>query len=117
MVSPVMLPPGRARVATWPSPTGSAWSANTPFRECFNPEHGLPVDAEQVLAVLSPIFWALIIVVSGKYVLLIMRADNQGEGGILALSALALEAVRAEGSRTFLISSPVAAPPSSTAVA
>jgi KUP system potassium uptake protein len=72
------------------------------FRECFNPEHGLPLDAEHVLGALSMIFWALIIVVAVKYVLLIMRADNQGEGGILALPALALEAVRGERSRTLL---------------
>jgi KUP system potassium uptake protein len=70
------------------------------FRECFNPEHGLTLDAEHVLGVLSMTFWALIIVVAVKYVLLIMRADNQGEGGILALLALALGAARAEGSRT-----------------
>jgi len=57
------------------------------FRECFNPEHGFPLDAEHVLGVLSMIFWALIIVVAVKYVLLIMRADNQGEGGILALGS------------------------------
>ena len=55
---------------------------------CFNPEHGLPLDAELVLGILSSIFWVLIIVVAVKYVLLIMRADNQGEGGILALLAL-----------------------------
>jgi KUP system potassium uptake protein len=73
------------------------------FRECFNPEHGLPLDAEHVLGVLSMIFWALIIVVAVKYVLLIMRADNQGEGGILALLALALEAARGERSRTVLV--------------
>jgi KUP system potassium uptake protein len=73
------------------------------FRECFNPEHGLPLDAEHVLGVLSMIFWALIIVVTVKYVILIMRADNQGEGGILALLALALEAARSERSRTLLI--------------
>src|SRR6266436_3595374 len=66
------------------------------FRECFNPERGLPLDAEHVLGVLSMIFWALIIVVAIKYVLLIMRADNQGEGGILALLALAMEATRSE---------------------
>src|SRR5271165_1901180 len=70
------------------------------FRECFNPEHGLTLDAEHVLGVLSMTFWALIIVVAIKYILLIMRADNQGEGGILALLALALGAARAEGSRT-----------------
>jgi KUP system potassium uptake protein len=73
------------------------------FRECFNPEHGLPLDMEHVLGVLSMIFWALIIVVAVKYVLLIMRADNQGEGGILALLALALEAARGERSRAFLV--------------
>jgi KUP system potassium uptake protein len=73
------------------------------FRECFNPEHGLPLDAEHVLGVLSMIFWALIIVVAVKYVVLIMRADNQGEGGILALLALALAGTRVERSRTFLI--------------
>ena len=73
------------------------------FRECFNPEHGLPLDAEHVLGVLSMIFWALIIVVTIKYVLLIMRADNQGEGGILALLALALEQAQGERSRNLLV--------------
>jgi KUP system potassium uptake protein len=73
------------------------------FRECFNPEHGLPLDGVHVLGVLSMIFWALIIVVAVKYVLLIMRADNQGEGGILALLALALEAARGERSRALLV--------------
>src|ERR1700737_2235873 len=66
------------------------------FRECFNPEHGLPLDAEHVLGVLSMIFWALIIVVTVKYVLLIMRADNQGDGGILALLAVRLEKAQSE---------------------
>src|SRR5438105_1129574 len=73
------------------------------FRECFNPEHGLLLDAGHVLGVLSMIFWALIIVVAVKYVLLIMRADNQGEGDILALLALAQEAARGERSRTLLV--------------
>jgi KUP system potassium uptake protein len=58
------------------------------FRECFNPEHGFPLDAEHV-GVLSMILWGLILVVAVKYVHLIMRADDQGEGGILALLALA----------------------------
>src|SRR5215468_12092762 len=60
------------------------------FRECFNPEHGLTLTQENVLGVLSCLVWALILVVAVKYVLLIMRADNQGEGGIFALLALAL---------------------------
>jgi KUP system potassium uptake protein len=59
------------------------------FKECLSPEHGLTVNPASVLGVLSLIFWALMIVVSLKYVLLVMRADNQGEGGILALLALA----------------------------
>src|SRR6516162_7591812 len=73
------------------------------FRECFNPEYGLPLDTEHVLGALSMIFWALIIIVAIKYVLLIMRADNRGEGGILALLALALESARSEGSRSILV--------------
>src|SRR5579884_2935573 len=73
------------------------------FRECFNPEHGLALRPGNVLGVLSLIVWALILVVAVKYVLLIMRADNQGEGGILALLALALEAARGPRARTVLI--------------
>ncbi len=72
------------------------------FRECFNPEHGLALQPENVLGVLSLIVWALILVVAVKYVLLIMRADNQGEGGILALLALAQEAVRSPARAIFL---------------
>jgi KUP system potassium uptake protein len=73
------------------------------FRECFNPEHGVALTPENVLGVLSLIVWALILVVAVKYVLLIMRADNQGEGGILALLALAQEAARSSGGRTSLV--------------
>ena len=73
------------------------------FRECFDPEHGLPLSPENVLGVLSLIAWALILVVAVKYVLLIMRADNQGEGGILALLALAQEAVKSPRGRTVLV--------------
>src|SRR5215472_10896962 len=49
----------------------------------------LPVSAAEVMGILSLIFWSLILVVTVKYVTLIMRADNRGEGGILALMALA----------------------------
>jgi len=62
-------------------------------KETFNPTHGIPLNAENVLGGLSTIFWALMIVVSLKYVILIMRADNKGEGGIMALLALASSAV------------------------
>ena len=64
-------------------------------KETFNPAHGIALDAENVLGGLSSIFWALMIVVSFKYVILIMRADNKGEGGIMALLALASSAVKA----------------------
>jgi len=64
-------------------------------KETFNPEHGIPLNTENVLGGLSAIFWALMIVVSLKYVVLIMRADNRGEGGIMALIALAQTAIKA----------------------
>ena len=63
-------------------------------KETFNPDHGIPLNAENVLGGMSAIFWALMIVVSVKYVILIMRADNKGEGGIMALLALASSAVK-----------------------
>jgi KUP system potassium uptake protein len=58
------------------------------FREAFNPEYGLAPTPDVVHGVLSLIVWSLILIVSVKYIGLIMRADNQGEGGILALLAL-----------------------------
>jgi KUP system potassium uptake protein len=63
-------------------------------KETFNPAHGIALNTENVLGGLSAIFWALMIVVSLKYVILIMRADNKGEGGIMALLALASDAVK-----------------------
>ena len=60
------------------------------MREVFGGHHGLPVTPDNVLGVLSLVFWALTIVVSLKYVVFIMRADNRGEGGIMALTSLAL---------------------------
>ncbi|PQJ96520.1 potassium transporter Kup [Chromatium okenii] len=53
-----------------------------------NDRHPVPVDAENILGVLSLVFWSLLIVVTLKYVVLILRADNRGEGGIMALIAL-----------------------------
>ena len=61
------------------------------IRECFKEEHGLTANPENVFGVLSLILWALIIIVSIKYVVFIMRADNRGEGGELALLALILQ--------------------------
>ena len=62
-------------------------------KETFNPAHGIPFAAANVLGGLSCIFWTLMIVVSLKYVTLVLRANNRGEGGIMALLALALSAV------------------------
>ncbi len=59
------------------------------IRECFNGPHAIAVTHDHVLGVLSLIVWALIIVVSVKYLVFVLRADNHGEGGILALTALA----------------------------
>jgi KUP system potassium uptake protein len=62
-------------------------------KEIFNTP-GLAVSAEPVLGMLSLIFWALVLVVSLKYVVFIMRADNKGEGGMMALMALAQRSAR-----------------------
>ena len=58
------------------------------MREVFGGHHPLAFTPENVYGLLSVIFWALVVVVTLKYVVLIMRADNRGEGGILALTAL-----------------------------
>ncbi len=58
------------------------------FRECFRGHHAIFPTDDNVLGVLSLIFWSLIIIISIKYLTLVMRADNDGEGGILALMAL-----------------------------
>jgi KUP system potassium uptake protein len=58
------------------------------LRECFSGTHGIPVTPGNILGVLSMIVWSLIVTVTIKYLLFVMRADNQGEGGILALVAL-----------------------------
>ena len=62
------------------------------IQECF--AHGLTPEPANVLGVVSLIFWGLTIVVSIKYALLIMRADNHGEGGVFSLLALTLRAAR-----------------------
>jgi KUP system potassium uptake protein len=61
------------------------------LRECFKPEYGIRPMPESILGVLSLILWSLILVVSIKYIVFILRADNRGEGGILALLALLLQ--------------------------
>jgi KUP system potassium uptake protein len=61
------------------------------FKECFNGPHGVNPTPENIFGVLSLIVWSLVLVVSIKYVIFILRADNRGEGGILALLALLLQ--------------------------
>ncbi len=67
------------------------------IRECFHGEESVPIVREHVLGVLSLIFWALMILVSIKYLLLIMRANIKGEGGVLALLGLILS--RSDGGK------------------
>ena len=64
------------------------------LRECFKKEYGITPTPENILGVLSLILWSLVLVVSVKYIVFILRADNRGEGGILALLALLLQQKR-----------------------
>jgi KUP system potassium uptake protein len=59
------------------------------LRECFHGPHSIVPAPANVLGVLSLIFWSLVIVISVKYLVFVLRADNHGEGGILSLTALA----------------------------
>ncbi|HEY7608592.1 MAG TPA: potassium transporter Kup [Alphaproteobacteria bacterium] len=61
------------------------------IRECFSAATGIKPTLPEVLGILSLIFWSLVLVVTVKYVLFILRADNRGEGGTLALMALVAE--------------------------
>jgi KUP system potassium uptake protein len=73
------------------------------LKECFSTEHGIPFSTDAVYGVISMVFWAFAIVVSLKYVLFVMRANNHGEGGILALMALALRTAPSGSKRSLLI--------------
>lgn len=73
------------------------------LKECFSPEHGIPFSHDAVLGVISMVFWAFLIVVSLKYVLFVMRANNHGEGGILALMAMALRTAPTNSKRALVI--------------
>ena len=72
------------------------------LRECFYGEHAVPPNQANVLGVLSLILWSLLLIISVKYLILILRADNRGEGGILALATLVSEVVR-RGKFLFLL--------------
>jgi KUP system potassium uptake protein len=69
------------------------------FKECINGHHGVAPTHDNVLGVLSLIVWSLTLVVTVKYLAFVMRADNQGEGGILALLALVPEKIRSPGGK------------------
>jgi KUP system potassium uptake protein len=64
------------------------------IKECVNPPHGVGPSPENILGVLSLVFWSITFVVTVKYLLFVMRADNHGEGGVLALLALVMGADR-----------------------
>jgi KUP system potassium uptake protein len=63
------------------------------LKTIFDPVHGLKLSTPNLLGIVSLIFWGLTMIVSLKYVTLVLRADNNGEGGIMALMALALNSV------------------------
>ena len=65
------------------------------LKESFSPAHGIPLNEGSVLGILSLMFWAMMVLVMVKYLVFMMRADNKGEGGILALTALAQRCFRA----------------------
>ncbi len=73
------------------------------FRECFAPEHHLAPSPANILGVLSLIFWALVLIISVEYLVFVMRADNRGEGGIVALMSLVSKKARLSKRRMFLI--------------
>jgi KUP system potassium uptake protein len=73
------------------------------MKEVFNPVNGIPLDAFHLIGAVSVIFWGLMMVVTLKYVLLILRADNRGEGGIMALTALAANAAGKTAHRRTLL--------------
>ncbi len=66
------------------------------MKEVFSTTHGVPLTPANIMGAVSLIVWGLTIIVSLKYVTLILRADNRGEGGIMALMALAMSAVARE---------------------
>jgi KUP system potassium uptake protein len=73
------------------------------MKEVFAGNHPIPLTPDNVLGILSLVLWSLIVVVAIKYVVFIMRADNRGEGGIMALIALALYDAKGDPKRQRLI--------------
>ena len=75
------------------------------LKESFNPAHGIPLNEATVLGILSLMFWSLVTLVTVKYLVFMMRADNRGEGGILALTALAQRCFRTRSKKRWVITS------------
>ncbi|MDC5045533.1 potassium transporter Kup [Acinetobacter baumannii] len=74
------------------------------LKESFHAAHGLGIQPENVLGILSIIFWCLMLIISIKYVAIVMRADNNGEGGIMALLALNLRKAQiADNKKIYMI--------------
>ena len=73
------------------------------LKEAFSPHFGLVGNHDTILGILSLVFWALMIVVTLKYVTIIMRADNEGEGGIMALMALAQRTLPKGGRSAYIV--------------
>lgn len=73
------------------------------LKEAFSPHFGLVGNHDTILGILSLVFWALMIVVTLKYVAIIMRADNEGEGGIMALMALAQRTLPNGGRSAYIV--------------
>ena len=69
------------------------------LKESFHAAHGLGIQPENVLGILSIIFWCLMLIISIKYIAIVMRADNNGEGGIMALLALNLRKAKISDSK------------------
>lgn len=69
------------------------------FRECFSGPHAAPIDPRNLVGAASLIVWSLLLVVSAKYLFIILKLDNRGEGGILALSALIRGALKRLGGK------------------
>ena len=73
------------------------------MKAVFSPDTGIPLDPTHLIGAVSVIFWGLMMVVTLKYVLLILRADNRGEGGIMALTALAAKAAGTSPQRRLVL--------------
>jgi KUP system potassium uptake protein len=73
------------------------------LKEAFTPHYGLTPDHATVLGILSLVFWSLMVIITIKYVAVIMRADNDGEGGIMALTALAQRTLPQASRRAYVI--------------